>query len=81
MTCAELIKINRNWMELMSKFDLKASDYKFIDLYEKFQKLKADGEKYWYIITHLSEEYNISESSVKRLIRKLSREVSLGTLD
>ena len=75
MTCAELVKINKKPMGLMSKLELKASDYKFISLYDKFERMKAKGEKYLYAINVLAEEFGISESSVKRLIRKFSREV------
>lgn len=77
MNCAELMKINSKMMELMSKFGIRVSDYQFVELYDEYQKMKREGEKYWYTITHLSEKYKVSESSVKRLIRKLSREVIL----
>lgn len=75
MNCAELMKINMKLLELMSNLGIKVTDYRFVDLYEEYQKMKREGEKYWYMITHLSEKYKVSESSVKRLIRRLSREV------
>jgi len=75
MKVIELLKINQNAMELMSKIGLKPSDYRFINLYDEYLSMKGECMKYWYIITHLSEKYKISESSVKRLIRKFSREV------
>ena len=77
MTCAELVKINKKLMELMSKLDIKSTDYKFVTLYEEYLSMKKECLKYWYIITHLSEKYKISESTIKRLIRKFSKEVSL----
>lgn len=77
MNCAELMKINSKMMELMSKLGIRVTDYRFVELYDEYSKMKMAGEKYWYTITHLSEKYNVSESSVKRLIRKLSREVIL----
>ena len=75
MKIIELVKINKKPMELMSKFGLKPSDYRFINLFEEYLEMKDKCTKYWYIITHLSEKYKISESSVKRLIRKFSSEV------
>ena len=77
MTCAELIEINKKLMELMSKLDIKTSDHKFVTLYEEYLAMKKECLKYWYIITHLSEKYKISESTIKRLIRKFSKEVNL----
>ena len=77
MTAAELIKINRNGLELMSKSDLRTDDYRYITLYDTYQNMRADGEKVNYIIAHLAEEYGISESSVKRCVRRLSAEVKV----
>lgn len=64
-------------MELMSKSDLRADDYKYIPLYDTYQLMRSEGEKVNYIIAHLADEYGISESSVKRIIRRLSAEVKV----
>lgn len=77
MTGAELVKINRNALELMSKSDLRADDHRYIPLYDTYQRMREDGEKVNYIIAHLAEEYGISESSVKRIVRRLSAEVKV----
>lgn len=71
----ELVKINKTGMELMSKIGLRTDDHKYLDLYEKYLTMRDLGEKVSYIIAHLAEAYNISESSVKRIIRRLSCEV------
>lgn len=75
MKGVELVKINRTGMELMSKIGLRTDDHQYLELYETYLSMREVGEKVAYIIAHLSEEYHISESSVKRIIRRLSREV------
>ena len=75
MKVIELVKINRKPMEMMSKCDIKHSDYQYIDLYDEYHKLRNNNEKYWYVIAILAKKYHISESSVKRLIKRLSAEV------
>jgi len=75
MKAYELLKINTNLLEMMSKFDIKRDDCKFLKLYEEYHAMKEKGEKYWYIITKLAERYGVSASSVKRLVKRLSREV------
>jgi hypothetical protein len=77
MKAFELVKINRESMELMSRLDLKSADYQYISLYDEYLILRRGRQKYWYVITYLSEKYGISESTVKRLVRKFSREVDL----
>ena len=77
MQAIDLLKINKKPLELMSKCDIKQNDYLFIELFDEYRALRNKGEKYWYIIASLAEKYQVSESSVKRLIKRLSREVSL----
>ncbi len=77
MKCADLVKINRISMELMSKHDIRQSDYAFIELYEEYLVMRDRGDKYNYIIAVLSERYNISDSTVKRIVRRLSKEVNM----
>lgn len=77
MTAAELIKINRKGMELMSEADLRTDDYRYVPMYDEYHRMRKDGEKVNYIIAHLAEAYRVSESSVKRIIKRLSKEVKL----
>ena len=77
MKVVDLLKINQSAMESLSKADIRKGDYKFVALYEEFEHLREKGEKYWYVITHLAEKYKMSESSVKRLVKRLSSEVIL----
>ena len=77
MTCAELVKINSKSMELMSKYEIRQEDYQYVSMYDEYRLLRDSGEKYWYIIASLAEKYHISESSVKRLIKRLSKEVRM----
>lgn len=75
MKGVDLIKINKVGMELMSKIGLKTDDHQYLELYDTYLDMRRVGEKVAYIIAHLAEAYHISESSVKRIIRRLSREV------
>ena len=77
MKGVDLIKINKTGMELMSKIDLRTSDYKYLELYDTYLAMRSESQKVAYIIAHLASLYNISESSVKRIVRRLSREVNL----
>lgn len=71
------MKINVRSLELMSNFDLRITDYRYLDMYDDYTSMRSGGEKLGYIIAHLADAYNISESSVKRLIKRLSEEVKV----
>ena len=77
MKVVDLLKINQSAMESLSKCDIRKGDFRFVALHDEYVHLREKGEKYWYVITHLAEKYKMSESSVKRLVKRLSREVIL----
>ena len=75
MNAAELLKINKFLMEMMSKVGIKHTDWRFLEMYDEYLCMRKARDKYAYIIAVLSEKYKVSESTIKRLIKRLSREV------
>ena len=39
--------------------------------------MRKNSEKFRYIIAYLAEKYNTSESTIKRVVKRLSREVTM----
>ena len=71
------LKLNINQVKMMSDYDIPPHYYKYIPLFEDYLCLRAHGYKKAYILTKLVEDYNISESTVKRVIKALSQRVTL----
>ena len=77
MKAIEILKIGEELLKTMSKIDLHLKDYKFINLFEEYLQRRLDGEKVESILYNLSLKYNFSESTIKRLTKRLSREVRM----
>lgn len=75
MKVVDYLKIGSEFLKLMSILDLKRDDYQRIDLYEEYMMMRGEGEKVDYILCYLSNKYKISESTVKRIVKRLSKEV------
>ncbi len=75
MKATEILKIGHEILKLMSEFDLRIGDYRFLDMKEDYDRMKKADEKVEYIHAVLSDKYNVSESTVKRILRRLSKEV------
>lgn len=75
MKSVEFLKIAREMLKLMSANDLRREDYKHIELYDDYTHLRGEGEKVEYILSVLSSRYKLSESTIKRIVRRFSREV------
>lgn len=54
----------------MSEAGIVLEDYKHIEMFNKYQEMRDQGEKYVYIIATLSDEYNLSERTVSRIISR-----------
>ena len=75
MKVVEYLKIGKELLKVMSSYDLKCKDYEYITLYDDYTDMRNNGLKVDYILAVLSEKYHISDSTIKRIIRRLSKEV------
>ena len=74
MTKYELVKLLQSVMETLDKNGISVQDSRHIPMYEDWLRLKNEGHKYFYIIRYLSQQYEISETSAYRIIRKFSED-------
>lgn len=72
-----LLKLNLNQFEIMSKFGLSVDDAKYVPMYEEYVSLRRDGVPKERIYQHFRTKYHVSESTAKRVIRRLSQRVTL----
>lgn len=75
MKVVNLLIIGRELLKLMSDCDLKRDDYLYIGLYLEYTRMRGEGEKVDYVLRYLSDKYKVSESTIKRVVRRLSKEV------
>lgn len=72
-----LLKLNLNQFEIMSKFGLSVDDVRHVPMYEEYVSLRRDGVPKERIYQHFRTKYHVSESTAKRVIRRLSQRVTL----
>ena len=75
MRIVEFIKIGRELLKIMSKYDVKLDDWMYVDMYEEYKEMRAKGFKYKFVIMQLSLTHSISKSKVERIIRRLDKDV------
>lgn len=75
MKRVEILKLGRELLRLMSENDLKINDYLFVGMFYEYEFLRKEHEKYANVIDILSRKYRISQSKVKRILRRISKEV------
>ena len=70
MKVIEILKMSRTSLELLQRSCISMRDLRFIDLYEDYERMAAEGEKITYLVSVLAEKYHISERQVYYIIRK-----------
>lgn len=72
-----LLKLNLNQVKTMSKCGLSVDDVKYLPMYEEYLSLRRDGVPKERIYQHFRAKYHVSESTVKRVIKRLSQRFTL----
>ena len=71
MTKCEFLKAFASACACMVQNNISPSDYKYVGLVEDFRRLKSEGHKYAFIVSYLAEQYDVNESTVYRIVRRL----------
>ena len=80
MTLFEILNFNRELLNKLFSIGFKLEDCHYIDLYSDYERMKADGEKVTYIVTHLSSKYGISERKVYEVIKRFGKHCTPGAV-
>ena len=75
MTRYELIKSAESILRMCDNVGIVPSEAKYLPVYEDWQRLTREGHKKVWILAYLSQQYGISEATVKRIARKMGKRV------
>lgn len=70
MKVIEILKLNRELLKFCRDAGIRLDDVRYIELYNEYSRLLADGEKTSYIVAVLAEKYGVCERTVYDLIRR-----------
>lgn len=77
MKVIEILKLNRELLKICRNIGIRVEDVQYIELYNDYNRLLADGEKVSYIVAVLAERYAVSERKVYTLIKRLRSDCNL----
>ena len=75
MEAIEIVKISRSLLETMSKVGIKTTDYRHVELFDEYVKMRRSGLKVSYIEAVLSEKYRLSPRTISRIVSRFKRHV------
>lgn len=71
MQAIDLVRFCREMLKRLSECDIKTSDYMFVDMCDDYRLMAENGHKKEYIIAVLREKYGMSESTLRRVLKRL----------
>ncbi|MDR1338832.1 MAG: hypothetical protein LBK58_02075 [Prevotellaceae bacterium] len=72
MKIIDIVSFNRELLGRIRDTGIRLDDCMYIDMYNEFQLMHAEGEKITYIVAVLAEKYSISERKIYYLIKRLN---------
>lgn len=75
MTQYDLLRTAESLLTILTANDVDAKDVKYLELYENFVRLKAEGHKVGYIVYYLSQQYECSEATVYRVVKRMAQDI------
>ncbi|MBR0166130.1 MAG: hypothetical protein IJQ13_04550 [Prevotella sp.] len=74
MKVIEIMKLGRNFLEMLQNSCIRMNDMKYIEMYEEYEAMVSIGEKISYVATTLSNKYRISERQFYYLIKRFGKD-------
>ena len=77
MTGYELLAVNANLLKKMQSAALSVDDIKYMEMYREYERLRNEWHKKTYIMQYLSDEYEVSERTVYRIVDRFSATIAI----
>lgn len=71
MRAIELVKFCDKILKSLSNSGIRTTDYRYVQMFDDYEQMLADGHKTTYIVLCLAERYKISERGVYRVLNRL----------
>ena len=80
MKVIEILNLNKELLKKFQMAGIRMDDVQYIDLFNEYLALVAQGEKVSYIVATLADKYTISERKVYDLIRRFKSDCNLSAV-
>ena len=77
MTIIEILNLNKELLRTFQKVGIRLEDVEYIDLFNEYRAMVANGEKVSYIVATLASKYRVSERKVYDLIKRFKTDCNL----
>lgn len=76
MKAVKLVQISTEMLKVLSENGIRIDDYKYVEVYNNYLNMRTNKVKHRVAITLLAEENHISERTLERIFKRLSKVVN-----
>lgn len=77
MNVYDFLKAGQSILKMLNENKVDAGYVKYLELFEEYKQLSAEGHKKEYIVYYLQTEYEVGRATVYRVIRELERAINV----
>ena len=81
MKVIEILKLGRNFLEMLQKSCIKLEDVRYLEMYEEYVRMVNEGLKKSHIVARLVEVYHVSERQIYYIVKKFSQDCNIGAVE
>ena len=77
MKAIDILSLAEGIITTLDRNDIKTADVRYVQMYRDWQRMREEGHKWDWIMYWLGKEYDLSETSVWRILKRLDREIEM----
>ena len=75
MLAIDLLRFCGDFLKRLSESDIRMEDYRYVEMCDEYCRLVGDGHKKEYAIAVVTAKYHVSESTLRRVLKRLCEPV------
>lgn len=75
MKAYEILSIAQPIIDKLVTAGINPKDIRYLELYHEYKRLKEEGHKITWIVSFLSEQYDVSEANVYNVVKRLDSDL------
>ena len=77
MKAIDILSLAQGICTTLDKNEIKVTDVRYVEMYQEWQRMKQEGHNWDWIMYWLGKQYDLSEASVWRILKRLDREIEM----
>ena len=75
MKAIDILTLAEGIITTLDRNEIKTADVRYVQMYRDWQRMREEGHKWDWIMYWLGKEYDLSEASVWRILKRMDKDI------